>query len=74
MINARSIATLGLGFGVVAITTLGLVGTTPQPPAPAPFVTSTGGGGFTRWKQIVDTGCSRQEEEELTLLLALMEL
>ena len=45
MINTRKVATLGLGFGSLAIAAIGLIGDTQQYPVD---VGGTGGGGYHR--------------------------
>ena len=50
MINARSIATIGIGFGVVAITTIGFIGNETIPPITPeqpPYVINIAAGGTT---------------------------
>lgn len=63
MINARSIATLGIGFGIVAISTLGFV--SPEPAhAEAPYQSAYGGTGFVQGtKSYKDYGWKRDDQE-----------
>ncbi len=51
MINARSISTLGIGFGVLAVSTLGFIGSANIPEQVAQQVTiEAGNGGHARRK------------------------
>jgi len=80
VINARSIATLGLGFGVVAVATLGFLGTPDLPVAPTePISVNTGGGsGFVKGSRSYREDYAseknrirriRMEDEEVTALI-----
>lgn len=68
MINPRSIATLGIGFGVAALATLGVVADTQPQPQP---VTAYVGGAYPTLPSPLPPrpSLNHSEEEELLLLL-----
>lgn len=80
MINPRSIASLGVGFGVLAMATLGIVADTQaQPQQPADTYSYSSGGSpiqGTRKKKpdITAPLPALCDDDEIVLMLALLEL
>ena len=82
MLNPRKIATLGIGFGALAISVIGLLPDAEQPPIINPPFGGGGSGGgrgysIERRDNIIDVkfhNAIEEQDEEMVVVLILVEL
>lgn len=70
-LNARSIATLGLGFGALAVASIGLNQADAIAPPVVPPVVEVGGGGRTRihYPREIEATSDIQDEDDIMLAI-----